>query len=108
MEIRESIHKLQGDFIISVYGRWDSDKVSYFKYALELGCDYTFHEKPAPYPVKIEGILNLNDNFVYEQISVNGDYGITINDENNYSFSRVRTLLKAQELAPSVQLVQVA
>jgi len=106
--IRESIRKLKGDFIISVYGRWDKDKVSYFKYALELDCDYTFHEKPAPYPVKIEGILNLNDNFVYEQISVNGDYGITINDENNYSFSRVRTLLKAQELAPSVQLIQVA
>jgi len=67
-----------------------------------------FHEKPAPYPVKIEGILNLNDNFVYEQISINGDYGIIINDENNYGFSRIRTLFKAQELAPSVQLIQIA
>lgn len=108
IEIRESIHKLQGDFIISVYGRWDNEKVSYFRYALELGCDYTFHEKPTPYPVKIEGILNLNDNFVYEPIPVDGDYGITITDENNYSFSRVRTLLKAQELTSSVQLIQIA
>lgn len=108
IEIRDSIHKLKGDFIISVYGRWDKDKVSYFKYALELGCDYTFHEKPAPYPVKVEGILNLNDNFVYESISVDGDYGITINDENNYSFSRVRTLLKAQELAPNVRVIQIS
>ena len=108
VEIRESIHKLSGDLIISVYRRWDKDKVSYFKYALSLGCDYTFHEKPAPYPVKIEGILNLNNNFVYELISVNGDYGITITDENNYSFSRVRALLKAQELAPSVQVIQVS
>ena len=108
IEIRESIRKFQGNFIISVYGRWDKDKVSYFKYALSLGCDYTFHEKPAPYPVKINGILNLNENFVYEQISVNGDYGRTITDENNYSFSRVRTLLKAQELAPSVQVIQVS
>lgn len=108
IEIRESIRKLKGDFIISVYGRWDKDKVSYFKYALELGCDYTFHEKPAPYPVKIEEILNLNDNFVYESISVDGDYGITINDENNYSFSRVRTLLKAQELAPNIQVIQIS
>ena len=108
IEIRESIHKLKGDFIISVYGRWDKYKVSYFKYALALGCDYTFHEKPAPYPVKMNGILNLNDNFVYESISVDGDYGVTITDENNYSFSRVRTLLKAQELAPSVQLLQIS
>ena len=108
IEIRESIHKLKGDFIISVYGRWDKHKVSYFKYALALGCDYTFHEKPAPYPVKMNGILNLNDNFVYESISVDGDYGVTITDENNYSFSRVRTLLKAQELAPSVQLLQIS
>jgi hypothetical protein len=109
IEIRESIHKLKGDFIISVYGRWDSDKVSYFKYALELGCDYTFHEKPAPYPVKIIGnALNLNDNFVYEPISVNGDYGITITKKNKYSFSRVRSLLKAQELVQSVQVIQIA
>ncbi|MFH1237909.1 MAG: hypothetical protein ABIH79_02095 [archaeon] len=108
IEIRESIRKLKGNFIISVYGRWDRDKVSYFKYALEFDCDYTFHEKPAPYPVKIQEILNLNDNFVYELISVNGDYGINITDENNYSFSRVRTLLKAQELSRSVQLIQIS
>ena len=108
IEIRESIRKLKGNFIISVYGRWDKNKVSYFKYALELDCDYTFHEKPAPYPVKIKEILNLNDNFVYESISVDGDYGITINDENNYSFSRVRTLLKAQELAPNIRVIQIS
>ena len=108
IEIRESIRKVNGKFIISVYGRWDNNKVSYFKYALELDCDYTFHEKPSPFKVEIKDILNLNDNFVYEKISVNGDYGITITDENNYSFSRVRTLLKAQELAPNVQLVQIS
>lgn len=60
------------------------------------------------FKVEIKDILNLNDNFVYEKISVNGDYGITITDENNYSFSRVRTLLKAQELVPNVQLVQIS
>lgn len=108
IEIRESIHKLKGNFGISVHRRWDNDKVSYFKYALYLGCDYTFHEKPAPYPVEVRNILNLNDNFVYESISVNGDYGVTITDENNYSFSRVRTLLKAQELSLLVEVIQIS
>ena len=108
IEIRESIHRVKGDFIISVYRRWDIDKVSYLKYALSLGCDYTFHEKPAPYPVNVESILNLNNNFVYELISVNGDYGVIITDKNNYSFSRARSLIKAQELAPSVQVIKIS
>jgi len=108
VEIRESIHKLKGNFVISVHRRWDNDKVSYLKYALYLGCDYAFHEKPSPYPVEVRNILNLNDNFVYESIPVNGDYGITITDENNYSFSRVRALLKAQELSPSIEIIQIS
>lgn len=108
VEIRDSIWKLKGDFIISVHRRWDNDKVSYFRYALYLGCDYTFHEKPAPYPVEIKNILNLNNNFVYEDILVDGDYGITLTDENKYSFSRVRDLLKAQELSPTIETIQIS
>lgn len=108
IEIRESIHKLKGNLAISVHRRWDNDKVSYLKYALYLGCDYAFHEKPAPYPVEVRNILNLNDNFVYESISVNGDYGVVVTDENNYSFSRVRTLLKAQELSPLIEIIQIS
>lgn len=108
IEIRESIHKFKGDFIISLYGRWDRDKVSYIKYALSLGCDFTFHEKPAPYPVDMNSILNLNDNFVYELIPVDGDYGITVNEDNKYSFSRIRALLKAQELSPNIGIVTIS
>ena len=53
-------------------------------------------------------ILNLNDNFVYQLISVDGDYGVNITEENNYSFSRARALLKAQELVPRIELLQVS
>jgi hypothetical protein len=46
----------------------------------------------------------MDSNFVYRDLNVNGEYGISTNEDNAYSFSRVRSLLKAQELAPSVEL----
>ena len=105
--IRQIIQSSKGEMGISVNRRFDEDKVSYLKYALQMGCDYAFHEKPAPFPIDIKSILNMDNNFIYRDLNVNGEYGVSVSEDNAYSFSRVRAILKTQELAPSVELLKV-
>jgi len=98
-EVRQIIRKGKGLFIISLPKRMDKYKVSYFKYALSYGCDYAFHEKPVPFPVDKKDVLNIDNNFVYVKMQFTQEYGVRINEDNIYDFSRVRTLIKAQELS---------
>ena len=98
-EVRQIIRKGKGLFIISLPKRMDKYKASYFRYALSYGCDYAFHEKPVPFPVDKKNVLNIDDNFVYVPMQFFKEYGITIDENNLYDFSRVRTLIKAQELS---------
>ena len=98
-EVREIIRKGKGLFIISLPKRMDKYKVSYIRYALSYGCDNTFHEKPVPFPVDKKNVLNINDDFVYVQMNFTQEYGVRIDEDNLYDFSRVRTLIKAEELS---------
>jgi hypothetical protein len=98
-EVRAIIRKGRGLFIISLPKRMDKNRISYFRYSLSYGCDYTFHEKPVPFPVDNKDVLNINDDFVYVKMQFPQEFGVKINKKNIYDFSRVRTLIKAQELS---------